>query len=425
MNQLRPTIYLPPGTEPTCFCAHGHIASEHRPGATVVPGAASQSRNPSMSRRISRPSGVAAAAALITLVLAGCGGKDAAADGGSAPLTVMVGPEAVAIAEMTALSRGPLLSGTLVAERTAQIRAEVPGAVLQVFVDPGDRVRAGTSLAKIDDRAINDGFLSARSGLTAAQTAADLAARELDRAEKLLAAGAVSERDVEGARRADLSARSMLDDAKARLSAARQQLDATNVLAPYDGIVSEKLVSPGDIVAPGAPLFAVVDPGTMRLDAAVPAEHLSQVRAGAPVRFAVTGYPGRAFEGRVSHVNPSADPQTRQVRLVVRIPNVGHQLVAGLFANGRVASDVRETLTVPAAAVDQRGLTPVVLRLREGRAERVEVSLGARDDATERVEITAGLTAGDTVLTGAALGITPGTPLKVSVPADRPPTPRT
>jgi membrane fusion protein (multidrug efflux system) len=354
------------------------------------------------------------------LLVSACGGGDAAAsDTAAAPVTVQVGPEAIAIAAQSVLSTGPILSGTLVAERTAQIRAEVPGSIVQVFHDPGARVEQGTSLAKIDDRAINDAYLSARSGLTAAQTAADIAARELDRAQKLVAVGAIADRDLENARRGDLAARTMLDDAKARLAAAQKQLDAANVLAPYAGVVAERMVNPGDVVAPGAPLFTVVDPATMRLEAAVPAEQLSQVRVGAAVRFTVTGYPGRTFDGRISSVNPAADPQTRQVRLFVRIPNAGNQLVAGLFAEGRVASESRETLTVPELAVDVRGLSPSVLRLKNGQTERVEVTLGARDDASERVEVTAGIAAGDTLLIGPALGISPGTPLKVTTPNDQ------
>src|SRR5690606_8861249 len=99
-----------------------------------------------------------------------------------------------------------------------------------------------------------------------------------------------------------------------------------------DGVVADRTVNPGDIVAPGSPLFTLVDPSTMRLEAAVSATELDMVRVGAPVRFSVTGYPGRVFEGRISSVNPAADPQTRQVRLFVRIPNSGQQLVAGLFA---------------------------------------------------------------------------------------------
>ncbi len=362
-------------------------------------------------------------AAALTLVLAACGKTDAAADA-PVEVTVQVGPEAMTIAATTVLSTGPILSGSLVAERTAQIRAEVPGSVVQVFHDPGARVAQGTSLAKIDDRAINDAYLSARSGLTAAQTAADIAKRELERAEKLVVAGAISDRDVENARRGTLAATTMADDARARLASAQKQLDATNVLAPYAGVVSDRFVNPGDVVAPGSPLFNIVDPATMRLEAAVPAEQLAQVRMGAPVRFSVTGYPGRTFSGSISSINPSADPQTRQVRLFVRIPNSGNQLFAGLFAEGRVASDSRETLTVPEMAIDNRGLMPSVLRLKNGRTEKIEVTLGAKDEAQERVEITSGIAPGDTLLMGPALGISPNTPLKVTAPSDsRPRTP--
>jgi len=368
----------------------------------------------SMSRRL-------AAVLLVTsTALAACNGAPEA-NASATPVTIQLGPEGIAVAQMTTLASGPILSGTLVADRTAQIRAEVSGSVLQVFRDPGAVVAAGTSLAKIDDRAISDVFLSARSGLAAAEAAADLAARELARAEKLAAAGAIADRDLENARRANLVATTAMFDARARLAQAQKQVDATNVLTPYAGIVSERFVNPGDVVAPGAPLFVVVDPATMKLEAAIPAEQLATVRVGAPVRFAVTGYPGRTFEGRIASINPAADPQTRQVRLSVRIPNAGNRLVAGLFAEGRVAANAREALTLPAAAVDQRGLSPAVLRLRGGVTEKVEVTLGARDQASDRLEITKGLTAGDTVLVGAALGIAPGTPLQVRAAADSTP----
>ncbi len=362
-------------------------------------------------------------AAALPILLAACG-KSTATNEAPSEVTVLVGPEAMTVAATTILSTGPILSGSLVAERTAQIRAQVPGSVVQVFHDPGAQVAEGTSLAKIDDRAINDAALSARSGLTAAQTAADIAQRDLERSEKLVQVGAISDREVENARRGDLGARSLLDDARARLASAQKQLDATNVLAPYAGVVSERFVNPGDVVAPGSPLFNIVDPATMRLEAAVPAEQLAQVRVGAPVRFSVTGYPGRTFAGTISSINPSADPQTRQVRLFVRIPNNGNQLVAGLFAEGRVASDSRETLTVPELAIDNRGLLPSVLRLKNGRTEKVDVTLGAKDEAQERVEIRSGVVPGDTLLIGPALGIRPNVPLKVTAPTDsRPRTP--
>lgn len=427
INSLRPTIYVPSGKLPVQARRGFSTATVIDPAPLSTPTLERKTnqRKSQMSRSSGSPPKNARSpypvAALMVFIAAaaGCSGPGAAADAAALPVTVTVGPEAVTVAERTMLSTGPQLSGSLVAEHTAQIRAEIPGSVVQVFFEPGARVKAGASLAKIDDRAINDSYLSARSGLTAAETSADLATRELERAVTLEGAGAISERDVENARRAQLSAASMLLDARARLAAAQKQLDATNVLAPYDGIVSERSVNAGDVVTPGAPLFTIVDPATMRLEAAVPAEELGQVYVGAAVRFSVTGYPGRTFEGRVSHINPSADPQTRQVRLFVRIPNAGNKLVAGLFANGRVASDSRETLTVPASAVDMRGLAPTVLRLNQGRTERVEVTLGARDEATERVEVLSGIASGDTLLIGAALGISPGTALRVGTAPDR------
>lgn len=348
--------------------------------------------------------------------LAACGRKTSTAD--SAPNVVLVGPEAITVAERTTLSTGPAMSGALVAERTASIRAEVSGQVMAILHEPGDRVTAGEALARLDDRAIADAWLSARSGVTQAELAADIAKRELDRATRLNAAGAVSDRDLENTRRAHLAAQAQLEDAKARLAQAQKQKDATVVKAPYAGVVADRTVNAGDVVAPGAPLFTVVDPATMRLDATVPASQLGAIKLGAGVTFSVTGYPDRQFTGTITHIAPSADAVTRQVRVIARIPNAGSGLVAGLFAEGRVASTVRETLTAPQAAVDFRGIRPTVSRLKGGLVERLEVTLGARDEATERVEITAGVARGDTLLVGAALGITPGTPLKVSAPSD-------
>ncbi|MHB1312803.1 MAG: efflux RND transporter periplasmic adaptor subunit [Gemmatimonadaceae bacterium] len=362
----------------------------------------------------------ALALSVLALAAAACG-KNSAADTTPAVTTVLVGPEAITIADVSMLAIGPALSGTLVAERTANIRAEVAGQVMTVLREPGDRVSGGEALARIDDRAIADAWLSARSGVTQAELAADIGKRELERAVKLNTAGAIADRDLENARRANLGAQAQLEDARARLAQAQKQKDATVVKAPYGGIVADRTVNAGDVVAPGAPLFTVVDPTTMRLEANIPASQLGAIRLGAPVTFAVTGYPDKTFKGSIAHIAPSADAATRQVRVIARIPNQGAGLVAGLFAEGRVSSTVREVLTAPAAAIDQRGIRPVVARLKGGRVERIEVTLGARDDATERVELTSGVTRGDTLLVGAALGITPGTPLKVSAPSDNAP----
>jgi membrane fusion protein (multidrug efflux system) len=348
---------------------------------------------------------------------AACGRKTADAAATAGPAAVNIGPEAIAVVTPATLSSGPAIQGSLVAEKTASIRAEVAGAVVALLIEPGVRVAKGTPLARIDDSAIREMWLSAKSAVTQAQLAADIAKREQERSEKLLAAGAIAENALEVARRNNLAAQAQLDDAQARFASAQKNLDNTVVKAPYDGIVSDRQVNAGDNVSPGTPLFTVVDPGTMRLEGAVPADQLAAVRAGAPVKFAVTGYPGRSFEGSITNVAPSADPQTRQVRVYVRIPNAEQGLVAGLYATGRVAAVTRKGLMVPLNAVDQRGIKPTVLRLKGGRTERVEVTLGLTDESTESVELASGVAAGDTLLVAAAQGITPGTPVRVSTAA--------
>jgi multidrug efflux pump subunit AcrA (membrane-fusion protein) len=121
----------------------------------------------------------------------------------------------------------------------------------------------------------------------------------------------------------------------------------------------------------------------------------------------------------VTRINPTADPTTRQVRIYASIPNAGRTLVGGLFANGRMSSTTKTGLIVPTAAVDVRGAAPVAMRIKQGKVEKVQVRVGITDKASESVEIIAGLQAGDTLLLGAAQGITPGTLVKIT-PAARP-----
>lgn len=353
------------------------------------------------------------------LALAACGKSADDAQAETTPVAVTIGPEAVTVVERQRIATGPAVSGTLAAEKEANIRAEMSGTILSTHADEGSRVAPGTLLARLDDRTVQDQFLSARSAHTVAKNAADLAARELARFERLATAGAISQRELEQARQNNEAAQGVLADARARLSLAQDQLDDARVRSPIAGIVSEKSVSAGDVVSPGTALFKIVDPRSMRYEASVPANQLTMIRVGAPVSFAASGYPGRTFEGRITRVNPTADATTGQVRIVVSVSNPGSTLVAGLFADGRVAAESHDGLTVPSNAVDQRAVKPTVVRLKAGRAERVEVELGIKDEERGRVEITKGVVAGDTLLVGAAVGISPGTPVRVGAPTDQ------
>lgn len=355
--------------------------------------------------------------ALTLLVsLAACGTKPTGEPAATTTAQI-IGPDNIAVVSADTLRSGPAISGTLGADREARIRAELSGAMLETYVEPGERVSAGTALGRIDDAAVRDAAASARSGVAQAKIAAEQAARELQRARTLAKAGAIAERDVEAAERANLGAQAALADAQARLAQAEKVLRNTIVRAPFAGIVAERAVSPGDIVAPGAALFTVIDPRSLRVEGSVPATAIGDVRIGAPVTFTVNGVE-RPLTGKITRVSPMVDPQTRQIRILVSVPNSAGSLVAGLFVEGRVAADRRVGTLVPEKAVDMTGMVPTAMRLRNGLVERVEVQIGARDEAAERLEVVSGLAVGDTVLLGAARGISVGSAVAVSAPKD-------
>jgi membrane fusion protein, multidrug efflux system len=329
------------------------------------------------------------------------------------PAPAVIGPENIAVANDTTLTTGPTLSGTLEPELAATVRAELGGSITELRADDGQRVKRGQVLARIDDTSLQDAYISARAALRSAEATAQLARRNAERARRLNAAGAVADREVEDAETSATTAEGQVADAKARLATAGKQLAKTVLRAPFDGVVANVTVSEGDVVQSGATLLSVLDPTTLRLEASVPAEDIAAVKLGTPVQFTVSGFEGRRFTGTVERVSPAVDPATRQVRVIVSLANAGRSLVAGLFADGRIATESHGAIVVPRAAIDNSGIRPVVIRLKGGRVERVEVETGLQDRVNERVEVRRGLAAGDTVLLGGAAGLAPGTPATV------------
>jgi len=326
---------------------------------------------------------------------------------------VSLGRENVAIAERRELRSGPGISGALEPNRQATVRAEVGGTVLRALLQQGQRAESGAVVIRLDDLGIRDAYNSARSGLQTAQSALELARRNQERAAALAAAGAIADRDLESAKWNVLNAEAAAAEARSRVASAEKQLARTEVRAPFSGVLRDLMAKEGDVVLPGSPLFTLMDPASIRLEASVPVSALSQLRVGSPVEFAVPGYEGRTFKGRIERINPTADPATRQMRIYVTIPNPGGTLVAGLFAEGRVVSEGKRTVAIPFNAVDTRGAGTTVMRLRGSRVERVPVTLGVRDEAAEWVEVSSGVGEGDTLLLGIAQGLSEGMTARV------------
>lgn len=351
------------------------------------------------------------AAALACLAGAGCRGgeRDPGADG--QPPAVRLDDDALAVAAVRTIATGPRISGSLEPRRAAVVRARVGGEVLTVEAELGERVAEGQVLATLESRALRNAATAARVGVASARAELAVATQEAERAERLAAAGALAPRELDLARTGVTAARARLGEARARLAAAAEQLDAATVRAPMDGVVSRREIGQGDVIAPGALLYEVIDPSSMRLEASVNSAQLPDLGLGTPVEFTVRGYPDQTFTGRIERIAPAADPVTRQLPILVDLPNPGGRLVAGLFAEGAVASVRRETLVVPADAVDEERLRPTVAAIRGGRVEEVPVEVGIRDERNGRVEIRTGLVPGDLLLVGPARATAPGTPV--------------
>ena len=352
---------------------------------------------------------------LVVCLLAGIGCRNNGADTAQAPAdpVVLIGRENLAVAELMELKSGPNISGTLQPEVEARVRAELMGPVERTFVDEGQRVHPGTLLARLDDRDVRDAYLSARSAVRTAESALQNAQRNAERASRLAQAGALPERDLETAQWNQTNAEGAVADARARLASAQKQLGNTEVRSPIDGVVSARQVAPGDVVQIGGAMFTIVDLRSLRLEAAVPVDEISRLRVGTPVEFGVSGF-DRRFSGKIERINPAVDSTTRQVRIYVAIPNAEQSLVAGLFAEGRVATDARRAVAVPLSAVDRRGTAPVIHRVKGGKVQVVPVQLGVQDEVAELVEVHSGIAQGDTVLLGSAQAVTEGTPVRVT-----------
>jgi membrane fusion protein, multidrug efflux system len=355
---------------------------------------------------------IAIAALAAATAIAGCRRSEPPAQAPQAQ-SVQIGRESVATARIEDIKTGPVISGEIAAETQATVRAQVGGSIVKMNFDEGQPVKKGAVLAEIAARDLREAVVSADVAVRSAEQSLQLAQTEVQRTERLVAGGALAQRDLDNARNAVSTADSQLAAARARATAARAQLGDTVVRSPIAGVVSRKAANTGDVVTAGTELCTVIDPRSMRLEASVPSDQLRDLRPGVPVVFTIKGYEG-THRGQIVRISPAADPATRQVPIFVQIPNTTGRLISGLFAEGRVETATKKTLVVPGTAIDTVNGSPTVARVKEGKVERVPVTLGLRDTSAERVEVVAGLSDGDVVLTGAARGVTPGTPVTIA-----------
>jgi RND family efflux transporter MFP subunit len=209
----------------------------------------------------------------------------------------------------------------------------------------------------------------------------------------------VSTQAVEDAEVQRNNAQSDLQAAKSRAAQARQQLQRTEVRAPFDGIVSDRKVSAGDTAQVGKELVKVIDPRSMRFEGLVSADSIGAVKIGQLVAFRVHGYADQEFVGKVTRVNPAANITTRQVEVLVSFAKSEQQpKLAGLYAEGHIESSSNTRLTVAASTLVQDGEQAFVWRVNDHVLQKLKLSLGERDERNGEFVVKSGLAADEKLL---------------------------
>jgi RND family efflux transporter MFP subunit len=300
--------------------------------------------------------------------------------------------------------------GSIRAMQTTTLASRVAGNIVQIRVQEGDRVHRGQVLAVIDDsqpRASADRATAAdsaaRQQLLAAESDLALAESTLKRYQTLYERKSASPQEfdeVRARRQAAFARRDMAradqEQAKAALVQARTTLSYTRVLAPFDGIVTEKKVDSGTLAFPGMPLLTVEDVRRYRLEASVNENDLAYVRITQSVPVSIDALGAEALKGKVVQIVPAADPGSRSFLIKIELP-ADARLRSGLFGRAQFVQGERQSLLVPQTAIVDRGQMQGVFVVGQDKIVALHyLTMGKAMQG--QVEVLSGLEDGDLVV---------------------------
>ncbi|PZP29927.1 MAG: efflux transporter periplasmic adaptor subunit [Roseateles depolymerans] len=310
-------------------------------------------------------------------------------------------------------SSGPLITGSVQPERRADLRSEVSALVQQVFKENGEPVHKGDLLVRLDPTSIRDSLSSAEEAARAANEAFEQSDRQWLRQKTLQGQGMVSQQALEDSQNRRTAALSEKVAAGARLVAAKQQMARTEVRAPFDGIVSERQVSPGDTAQVGKALLKVIDPSSMRFEGYVAADRRAQLKVGQTVDLRINGASNPNVEGRIRRIDVAADPVTRQVALLVDFVDPKQANVAGLYGEGHVRTVSTAALMLGEADLQRDGDRVFAWMVKDGKLHRQPIVLGDRDERSGEFVVKTGLGTGAIIIRNPSRTLVEGTAVRL------------
>jgi RND family efflux transporter MFP subunit len=300
--------------------------------------------------------------------------------------------------------------GTLRAAQTSQLAGQMMANIVEIRVHEGDLIRRGQVLAVLDEaqpRAALDrataADLASQQGITAADSDLALAEATFKRYQTLYEKKSVSPQEFDEVKARYQAAEARRDmaragqaQAKAGVQQAHTALGYTRILAPFDGLVTEKKADVGALVSPGMPIFTVEDLHRYRLEATVNETDLRYVRMGEQVPVIIDAVGDRELKGRVVEIVPAADAASRSFLVKIEVPS-DPVLRSGLFGRAEFSRGERSSLLIPRTAVVERGQLQGIYVLDQNKVANLRyITLGKPSGG--QVEVLAGLQAGEMLI---------------------------
>ena len=332
----------------------------------------------------------------------------------TAAMVLDLAPSDVLVARQVELSRLLEVSGGLKAVNSAVVKAKVSAEVKSLSVREGDSVKRGQVLGQLDTAELDLRLRQAEQTASSARAQRDIARRALENNRALVAQGFISATGLETAVSNDAAAQANYLAAQAATGLARKSRSDAVLTAPISGLVSQRLVQPGEKVSMDAKLLEIVDLTRIELEAAIAPEDIAALTIGRPATLRIDGL-AEPVTARVARINPSAQTGSRSVMAYLAV-DAHPALRQGLFAKGSIETTRKQVLAVPLAAVRTDQALPYVLQVLADKAVQKPVQLGLRGEVAGQawVEVVAGLNEGAQVLGGSVGSVRDGTAVRVA-----------
>lgn len=288
-----------------------------------------------------------------------------------------------------------VLTGLVKAHQRAEITTEIPGTVVSVRAELGQRVKANEPLASLDVQSAKLSAREARANLQAARAERAVARNECRRAQELVDRGAITPSEYEKEKARCVSALQQVSVAEARSQISAKSVGAGLIRAPFDGLIAERKVTPGEWVTPGRVLFTVIDDAPLTVELSVPESAVHALSRGQRVWVTAVAYPDQRYAAQVTRIG--AEIATNRSLTVEATLDAGSKLLPGMFAEARVLVGTTPRPALPESAVVQRGKRWHAFVAVHGELEDRIVKLGP-PPAAGQVSITDGVATGDKVV---------------------------